>query len=208
VKKLIREIVLTNAWQRASAPEDADTRWFRSYAMRRLDAEALRDAVLVASGGLNRTVGGPSVPVHIGAEIEGGGIRPTEDGPVDGLGRRSIYIKTRRNFPDAFLAVFDRPAPSAPFGRRNTSNVPAQALALLSDPFIVGQSQTLAKRLLAVAGDRKKRVEELYREALARWPTAEELAAAEEFVGTSQDVQVWADFAHTIFNLKEFLYVP
>jgi hypothetical protein len=88
------------------------------------------------------------------------------------------------------------------------SNVPAQALALLSDPFIVGQSQTLAKRLLAVAGDRKKRVEELYREALARWPTAEELAAAEEFVGTSEDAEVWADYAHTIFNLKEFLYVP
>jgi hypothetical protein len=173
-----------------------------------MDAEALRDAIFVAAGGLNRTVGGPSVPVHIGNDRPGGGLHPAEDGPIDGLGRRSIYIKTRRNFPDALLAVFDKPAPAAPFGRRNTSNVPAQALALLNDPFVIQQAQSWAKRVLGIAKTRDARVEELFRDALARRPTTEELAGAADFLGSSEEVQTWSDYAHTLFNLKEFLYVP
>jgi len=173
-----------------------------------MDAEALRDAILVASGGLDRRVGGPSVPVYIGTDRPGGGLHPAEDGPIDGLGRRSLYIKTRRNFPEPFLAVFDKPAPAAPFGRRNTSSVPAQALALLNDPFVIGQAQAWARRVLADTKTRDARVDELYLDALARSPTAEELAAAADFLGNSEEAQTWADYAHTIINLKEFLFVP
>jgi hypothetical protein len=208
LKALVREIVLTKAWQRASAPEDADVAWLRAYPMRRQDAEALRDAILVASGGIDRKVGGPSVAVHIGTEIAGGGIRPAEDGALDGMGRRSIYVKTRRNFPDSFLTVFDKPAPSAPFGRRNVSNVPAQALALLNDPFVIEQSRRWSERILADTQGRMERVNKLYRAAFARRANTAELAAADAFIGDSDNPQVWAEFAHALLNLKEFLYVP
>jgi hypothetical protein len=62
--------------------------------------------------------------------------------------------------------------------------------------------------VLADTKTRDARVEELYRDALARRPTTEELAAAADFLGNSEEAQTWADYAHTIFNLKEFLFVP
>ena len=205
LKQLVRELVLTRAFQRSSAPDDA---WLRAYPIRRLDAEALRDAILVASGRLDEKVGGPSVPVRLMGDLFGGGIKPDENGPVDGAGRRSLYIKVRRNFPDQFLAVFDKPAPAAPFGKRNVSNVPAQALALLNDPLVTGQAEAWARRVLAEPAARGERLARMFREALARPPTEAELIAADDFLASRDDLAAWADYAHTFFNLKEFLYVP
>jgi hypothetical protein len=208
LKKLIREIVLTRAWQRATAAGDAESVWLRSYPLRRLDAEALRDAILATSGRLDRKVGGHSVAVHLVGDFFGGGNDPGENGSIDSEGRRSLYIKVRRNFPNQFLTMFDKPAPSSSFGRRNLSNVPAQSLALLNDPFVVGQAEFWAKRSLAEPGTRSERVSRLYREALARTPTEAELSAANEFLGESDDLPAWSSYAQTFFNLKEFAYLP
>ena len=71
--------------------------------------------------------------------MEGRG-RPGRNGPLDGNGRRSIYIEVRRNFLSPLMRTFDTPQPFSTVGRRNQSNVPAQALILLNDPFVRQQT--------------------------------------------------------------------
>ena len=93
---------------------------------------------------------GPSVPVHLTTYMEGRG-RPGRSGSLDGDGRRSIYLNVRRNFLNPMLLAFDAPVPFSTMGRRNVSNVPAQALCLLNDPLVIGQSRHWAKRVLARA---------------------------------------------------------
>ncbi len=91
--------------------------------VRRLEAEAIRDAMLAVSGRLDPRMGGPSVPPHLTPFMEGRG-RPARSGPLDGDGRRSLYINVRRNFLSPMLLAFDFPTPSTTMGRRNVSNVP------------------------------------------------------------------------------------
>ena len=157
VKKLVRSIVLSRTYQLSSFPdpkaEQADPQDLLLHRMpvRRLEAEAIRDEILAVSGRLDRNVGGPSVDVYVTEFMEGRG-RPA-GGPLDGDGRRSLYIKIRRNFLSPMLLAYDMPAPSATIGRRSVSNVPAQALILMNDPFVTQQAGVWAK---AGFGLRKK----------------------------------------------------
>jgi hypothetical protein len=108
--------------------------------------------------------------------------RPGESGPVDGAGRRSIYVAVRRNFLSPMMLAFDAPIPLGTVGRRNVSNVPAQALILMNDPFVAEQARVWARKLLA---DREAapeaRIRRMYLEALSRDPAAGETAAALSF---------------------------
>ena len=133
-------------------------------------------------------------------------------GPLDGNGRRSIYLQVRRNFLNPMFAAFDYPTPFTTIGRRTVSNVPAQALAMLNNPFVLQQAELWAKRVLALpVGDR---VGAMYRAAFGRVPTATEVAEAKEFVdamateyGKPDHPKAWADLAHVLLNAKEFLFV-
>jgi mono/diheme cytochrome c family protein len=152
-RRLLRRLVLSRAFAMSSAGDadaeelDPTNRLLHRMPVRRLEAEALRDAVLAASGSLDRTVGGPSVPIHLTPFLDGRG-RPGSSGPLDGARRRSLYQEVRRNFPQPFLTVFDLPNPAATMGRRAESNVPAQALTLLNDPFVHQEAERFARRLL------------------------------------------------------------
>ena len=134
--------------------------------VRRLEAEAIRDSILAVSGRLDEKVGGPSVEVYLTPFMEGRG-RPA-GGPLDGDGRRSLYIKVRRNFLSPMMLAYDMPIPFATVGRRSVSNVPAQALILMNDPFVVQQAGVWAKRVLAEGGKGpQERITEMYLEAFA-----------------------------------------
>jgi len=210
LKRLIRSLVLSRTYRQASAATAASTAdpenklWHRML-QRRLTGEAIRDALLSLSGRLDRTCLGPSVPVHLNEFQEGRG-RPS-NGPVDGNGRRSIYLSVRRNFLSAFLLTFDMPAPFSTVGRRNVSNVPAQALILMNDPFVHQQASLWAKRELAESGSLDERLERMFRRALGRSPLPNELAACREFVGRGS-ANDWEALAHALVNLKEFIYLP
>jgi hypothetical protein len=177
--------------------------------VRRLEAEAIRDAILAVSGRLDRTVYGPTVDVYLTPFMEGRG-KPKESGPLDGDGRRSIYIAARRNFLPPMMLAFDAPVPFSTIGRRSVSNVPAQALILLNDPFVIGQAKVWAER---VTGDKAlatpgQRIERMYEQAFARPPTEQERNEALEFVAAQPDErQAWADLAHVLMNVKEFIFV-
>ncbi len=210
-KKLVRELVRTRAYQMAGGvpPEaDATNRLLSRFPLRRLEAEAVRDAVLAVSGTLDRTAGGEPVPVPhalAGSGSDSGNNYPPS-GPTDGDRRRSLYLGSRRSFPSTFLDVFDKPTALNTFGRRDVSNVPTQALTLLNDPFVQGQVRAWTERLGTAGLAPAARVERMFREAYARGPTAAESARALAVVGP--DGSGWDDLALALFNLKEFVYVP
>jgi hypothetical protein len=220
LKKLIREIVLSRAYQMSSRPEDPaaeqadpDNILLHRANVRRLEGEAIRDAMLTASGRLDPSIGGPSVPVYVSEFMEGRG-RP-KSGPLDGNGRRSIYVAVRRNFLPPMMLAFDTPIPFNTIGHRNVSNVPAQALILMNDPFVVGQAKVWAEGLPANL-DAAARIQQMYLRAFSRPATNDELADATEFLDAQRklygaqdagDTRVWADFAHVLFNVKEFIYL-
>ncbi len=184
--------------------------------VQRLEGEAIRDAVLALSGRLDDRIYGPSVPIHLTSFLEGRG-RPGASGPVDGEGRRSLYLSVRRNFLEPFLVAFDFPTPHTTIGRRSVSNVPAQALALMNNPLIQQQSVLWARRLLAETRDQTaaQRIARLYESALGRSPTSDEAAQALEFVEASlregtpaDDLRLWTELCHALVNVKEFVFLP
>ena len=181
--------------------------------VRRLEGEAIRDAMLAVSGRLDERMGGASVPVYLTPFLDGRG-RP-KSGPLDGDGRRSLYLAVRRNFLSPFLLAFDTPIPFSTVGRRTVSNVPAQALILLNDPFVHQQAEVWARRVLAEAVSAEARITMMYQSAFSRAPTPVERAACLRFV--EQQAQLhktavdalppWKDLAHTLFNVKEFIFL-
>ena len=113
------------------------------------------------------------------------------------------------------------PVPFQAMGRRNVTNVPAQALTLMNDPFVTEQAVLWAKKTLAEESlSPEARIDGMYREAFAREPTAVERVAALEFL-VAQAAQhgvifpdqprhetTWADLAHALITTKEFIFVP
>ena len=210
-KKLIRALVLTKAYQLSSQPDakadeaDPQNLLLHRMRLRRLEGEAIRDAMLRISGRLNAAMGGPSVPVFLTPFQEGRG-KPAS-GPLDGDGRRSVYLSVRRNFLSSFLLAFDTPAPFSTVGRRTSSNVPAQALILMNDPFVHQQADVWAKRVLAAKTSPEDRVRGMYLDAFSRPPTDAELRACVGYLGAAADQRRWADLCHVLFNTKEFYFL-
>ncbi len=209
-------ILLSHAYRMSSRPDpdadrtDPDNRLWHRANIRRLEAEAIRDSMLAVSGQLHAKLFGPSVPPHLTPFMEGRG-KPSHSGPLDGGGRRSLYINIRRNFLPPMLLAFDYPPPATSMGRRNVSNVPAQALTLLNDPFVLGQAHRWAEAVLAAPGlTPEARVDRMYRTAFGRPPTEVERSEALDFLGVearSAEVSPWADLAHVFINSKEFLFL-
>jgi Protein of unknown function (DUF1553)/Protein of unknown function (DUF1549)/Planctomycete cytochrome C len=206
LKRMIRAIVLTDAYRRGSRAEpgvdkiDPTNICLAHQNLRRLEGEAIRDAMLAISGRLDPKRFGPAVPVHLTNFQEGRG-RPAS-GPLDGEGRRSLYLAVRRNFASSFLAAFDTPTPFSTMGRRTVSNVPAQALILLNDPFVHLQADVWAKRVSKI--DEAERIETMYLAAFSRPPTADELAACRHYVASGGS---WSGLAHVLLNAKEFVFL-
>ncbi|MSU78835.1 MAG: DUF1553 domain-containing protein [Gemmataceae bacterium] len=213
-KKLIREIVLSRAYQMSTTTNakfanadvtDPDNKLLHKMRIRRLEGEAIRDTILKVSGRLNPAMFGPSVPVNLTLFQDGRG-RP-QSGPLDGDGRRSVYLAVRRNFLSAFLLAFDTPSPFSTVGRRTVSNVPAQALILMNDPFVHGQAEVWAKRVLAEKASDEDRVRGMYLDAFSRPAADVELRACLVYLGATPDLRRWSDLAHVLCNTKEFYFV-
>jgi hypothetical protein len=216
IKKMIRLMVLSRAYQMSSAPTkaqqaDPENLLLHRMRIRRLEGEAIRDAMLAVSCRLEGKLFGPPVPVYLTSFQDGRG-RPAS-GPLDGNGRRSIYLSVRRNFLPAMLLAFDTPIPFSTVGRRTVSNVPAQALILMNDPFVHQQAEAWAKKELAHSASIEERIGRMYLSAFGRSPSAAELAACTEFLGeqdqqrAGNDLAAWSRLAHVLFNAKEFIFL-
>lgn len=223
-KKLIRSIVLTRAFRLSHTPSermqeaDPENRLLARYPARRMEAEAIRDALLAVSGRLDRSLFGPSVSAFRDKEYAD---RRLFQGPLDGNGRRSIYLRVTLMEAPKFLEVFSFPGGKVCQGRRDVTNTPAQALAMLNDPFVHDQADVWTKKLLARKNDTiESRVNAMLETALGRPARQVELERFRQFVeraAATQKVEngelpgsqpVWRQAAHAMFNLQEFIMIP
>lgn len=224
VKKLVTLMVSSATWRQSGLAEgvavvaDPENRLWHHMPMRRLEAEAIRDAILASSDRLDDSLYGPPVDPSRTAEDPA---KRLFSGPLDGNGRRSLYLKMTLMDPPKFLSLFNQPIPKLTTGRRDSTNVPDQALALLNDPFVIAMARHWSEQVMqdgsALPGHR---VERMFADAFGRAPSPDEteriVALAERCarlrgvnVSDLIDCQpVWQDVAHAIFNLKEFIYVP
>jgi hypothetical protein len=217
-KKLVRRLVLSQTFRQGSAlsaaarEKDPGNRLLHHYPTRRLEAEGIRDALLAVSGRLDpQLYGRPIEPPRALEDPQ----KRLFSGPLDGGGRRSLYLKMSIMAPPVFLVGFNLPDLKLPTGRRDVTNVPGQALTMLNDPFVGEMAKRWAARLLKEPHNTpEERVRAMFIDAFARTPQPAETerwtAALADFAtpehGTMQDEAAWAQLAHAIFNTKEFLY--
>jgi Protein of unknown function (DUF1553)/Protein of unknown function (DUF1549)/Planctomycete cytochrome C len=218
VKHLHRLILHSAAYRQASTPRpevlavDPDNRLLSHYPLRRLDAEALRDALLATSGELDRRFGGPFVPTQRAAE----GTVEVNDSRSDAH-RRSVYLQQRRTQVATLLELFDAPSIAANCSLRNTSTIPLQALTLMNSDFVRRRAAAFARRLEREAGpDAAGRLRLAFRLASGRVPGPAEQAAAERFLAAQRAVyapekdaeqRVWTDFCQMLVSSNVCLYV-
>jgi hypothetical protein len=224
-KAMIKRIVMSEAYQRSSdrnpaqvEEQDPQNLLLHRQNIRRMPAESIRDSILFVAGSLNEKRFGPPVGVHLTSFMQGRG-RP-RSGPLDGDGRRSIYTSVRRNFLSPMMLTFDTPIPFSTVGRRNQSNVPAQSLTLMNDPFVHEQADRWAQRLVKDGEvEPAQRIDAMFVASLGRPASEAERQAALAFLkdtaeqagvsaeGLMAEPRVWRELSHAIFNLKGFTYV-
>ncbi len=209
--KTMHRLIVTSATYRQSSqlrPEaqqrDADNRFLWRISPRRLEAEAVRDAILMVAGQLNRQVGGQGYQDFRSRFFKGSQFYD----PIDPIGeanyRRTIYRSWARGGRNPLLDVLDCPDPSTTTPRRAVTTTPLQALSLLNNSFVLRMADYFSDRLKQEAGPRPSdRIRLAYSLAYGRDPTPQELALTSEFVQRHR----LADLCRVIFNSNEFLYV-
>jgi len=218
VKTLIRNIVLSNTYQQASsrlrlgeteqAPDaargngfakpqaaesvDPDNRLYWRANRRRLDFEAMRDALLAVSGNVDLTIGGPAVDIT-----------------KSSAKRRTIYgFIERQNLPGMFR-TFDFASPDATSPQRYQTTVPQQALFLLNSPFVQEQARGVVEKLEPTQ-DAGAKIQQLHRLVYAREAQPEEVRLGEAFVRTAAGdagMSAWERYAQVLLLANEFQFV-
>ncbi|MEO8373419.1 MAG: DUF1553 domain-containing protein, partial [Candidatus Solibacter sp.] len=162
VKKLHREIMLSQVYQlssdndAANLAKDSGNRSYWRFDRKRLEAEQLRDAVLMVSGNLDKSLGGPSTDL------------------TPAFTRRTVYGRVSRYKLDEFLQLFDFPAPNISAEKRFTTTVPLQRLFLMNSDFMQAEAEQLAKRI-AGEPDNRSRIKKAYLLAYGREPSEQEV---------------------------------
>lgn len=187
--------------------------------LRRLESEAVRDAILTVSSKLDRTQGGPPIPIQVrkdGMVVVADKGLPSPTAPY----RRSLYLLNRRNYQLSLLRVFDQPQVASNCTRRTQSTVPLQSLTLMNDAFLFEQADHLAQRVAGLAGTSDTQVRAAYRLALTREPDAMELKQsldyldrqrqrflAEKMPAPQAESRALTTLCHVLMCTNEFLYV-
>ncbi len=169
IKKLHREIMLSSVYQlssdmdEANAAKDSGNRAYWRFERKRLEAEQLRDAVLLVSGNLDKSLGGPSTDL------------------TPAFTRRTVYGKVSRYKLDEYLQLFDFPAPNISAEKRFTTTVPLQRLFLMNSDFMQAEAEQLAKRV-AAEPDNRARIKKAYMLVYGREPSEQEIKLGIEYL--------------------------
>lgn len=226
MKSMIKNIMLSETFRRSTRFEeeskqiDPDNILLSSFPIRRLESEAIRDGILAVAGCLNDQMYGEGVPVYLSEFMTGRG-RPSRSGPLDSYGRRSIYTTVRRNFIPEMMLAFDMPIPFSTFGKRNTTNVPAQSLTLMNSPFVHEQAEYWAQNLFLnnPGSSTEGKIQNIYLRAFSRKASADEISEGLEFLKgqasekgvvidkINTDPELWKEYCHAIINFKEFIHL-
>ncbi|MBM3764215.1 MAG: DUF1553 domain-containing protein [Acidobacteria bacterium] len=216
MKHIHRLIMKSAAYKQSSDDNDAgvkadfDNRLLWRMARRRVEGEIIRDSILATAGTLDRSVGGQSIFPYIDPSLFQSSSKRTWNGRANSdpvTFRRSVYIFSKRTIPLPMMEVFDRPDTMSSCARRNRSTVAPQALIMMNNDFVLMQAKHFAQRLEREAGsDTDKQIRLAYDIALSREPSATEFASARQFINSYP--QGLVDFAHAMFNINEFAYIP
>jgi mono/diheme cytochrome c family protein len=242
VKRFHRLVVGSSVYRQSSARNvtadgvDPDNRLLARMSVRRLEAEAVRDAMHAINGTINHKLGGPPVPVMldedgqvvIGIENLNGENRPGAIIPLHGEEhRRSVYVQVRRTRLLAVLDAFDLPTLDPNCTARNSSTVAPQSLLLMNSDFVLTAARQLAERLIREAGpDPASRIQYSWPLLFGRAVRDAELSSALQFIDDEQarlavtaegvadpklkpdpNLWAWATFCQALFGSNEFLYV-
>jgi hypothetical protein len=217
-------MIMTSRTYRQSTARDARAiaidpanQWLAGFSRRRLDAESIRDTLLMVGGNLDLSPAGPH-PFPPEPLWDFTQHKPFKD--VYDTNRRSVYLMTQRIQRHPYLAIFDGADPSASTGERMTSTTPLQALYLLNDPFFHEQARRVAERIIGKAPDDEARTAYAYELLLARPPVADERIAAGEFLEKARalvqkeqsaaagaQIEAWCAYVRSLFRLNEFVYL-
>lgn len=227
-KKLIREIMLSPAYRQSSCSPSSPT--VTAQYRFRLDAEAIRDAVLAISGSLLPASGGPALALEFPENVSG--LDPKSVNPVafsvtkfrpEQANVRTLYLPIIRSSlqkgPAEILDIFDFAQPAQLQGQRFITTVPPQALYLMNGPLVKNEGGRLGDQVWkAPAKDDAARLAGLYLRVLNRPITADETAEALAFLTTfeqpasaSDDVShqkhlAWALLCQALFTSNDFLF--
>ena len=199
LKWLHREILLSAVWRQSSvwspdaAAIDPENRLLWRMNPQRLEVEAWRDAMLSATGELNKTMGGPA-----------------DDLADAAAARRTIYGKVRREDLDSMLRLYDFPEPAAHSPKRETTTTPLQQLFVLNSPLVTRQGELLAERVLSEHPDDPTRIGAVFELLYGRLPDASEVALLLEALDTAPgaaDADRWAGMMHVLLGANEFQFV-
>lgn len=196
-KHLHRLIVTSETYRQSSKRQstntkiDPDNEFLSCWKPRRLEAEAIRDAILAASGELDRALGGPSEADHAKSL------------------RRTLYLLQKRDHPTPAAHLFDGPnAALESCHVRNVSTVPLQALYLLNNDFCVQRGQALAKIIVQSAGaNQGKQIDTAFLHVLGRLPDAHERQLAKQFLAQHSGENSLAQLCQALMNVNEFVYL-
>ncbi len=209
-------------YQAPNLEKDPTNTYLWRFPLRRLEAEAIRDAILSASGKINLEAGGeaffPSIPKSVREGYRQGKWVLTKEEPA--TWRRSVYTYWKRGLKYPMFEVHDQPDLNVTCEKRNVTTVPTQALTLLNNEFVLLQARHFAERVALASGeDPAKQIAALYRIALSRAPAAGELASylaffqkqREYHAGRSPEggpaLAALTDVAHVVLNSNEFVYI-
>ena len=223
LKAMHRLIMTSNTYRQGSVPDqtalvlDPENRLLSRFRLRRLDAEEIRDAMLNASGELRRELGGPSVRPPMPEEVLATSSRPESVWPVTDpadVGRRSLYISTKRSLLDPLLTVFDLADPDNPCPERYSTTQPTQSLTMLNGAFANQRAEAFAERISAAHPmNDEARLRMAIELATSRPATREEIVSAKELItdltnqeGMNQKMAL-TQFCLIALNLNEFLHV-
>ncbi len=231
IKRLHRHILASNTWQQGSenpnskqaSSIDPLNKLLWKMTPQRLEAEALRDAMLFTSGTLNPKAGGPGFKPYIQPEANlarniQGEAYPKDAKDDKATRRRSVYMFHKRLIPYPLFQAFDRPDLMNSCSRRQNTTVAPQAMAILNDRFVRAVARDFSSRLLESNKADRATVEHAFALAFARQPTEAEVSAAIGFITSQTRIrternehgarhEAMADFCQTLFGLNEFIYV-
>jgi hypothetical protein len=218
IKAMHRLMMLSATYQQSSADDEANARidvgneYLWRFNRQRLDAESIRDTLLVVSGALDRSPGGPHpFPPMTKWDF-------TQHNPFKAVyvtNRRSVYLMTQRIQRHPFLALFDGADTNASTATRITSTTPLQALFLMNDPFVHDRAKGFAARILNERTDEAGRIERAYLLLLGRLPSGNEANLAVDYLervrgklsSGDQPAKAWESLERALFMSNEFVYV-
>jgi hypothetical protein len=218
LKHLIKQMVLSHTYRQSSQgsqPTDPDNRLFSHMNRKRLDAECLRDAMLVAAGTLDRTFGGPGVSEVKAIDANDQKVQNIEYGYQFLDTRRSLYTAAFRNVRHPLFEVFDFADINQPIAQRTTSTVATQALFLMNSPQVIAQARSAADLIVKAAPDTDSRIHTAFQHSLNRAPSSAEATQVRDFLESSssgnataeETRDLWARFIQTLWSTPEFRFL-